>query len=77
MEFFRLLQKNALDRIAIVTWFDRTYRRRRQAGLGRLTAAADPPFPARRRATGLNNFPASITGTCHVDNGGLQAVCRS
>jgi putative transposase len=46
--FFSLLQKNALDRcswatredlrIAIVTWIERTYhRRRRQAALGRLT----------------------------------------
>jgi putative transposase len=46
--FFGLLQKNVLDRrswttrdqlrIAIVTWIERTYhRRRRQAGLGRLT----------------------------------------
>ena len=46
--FFALLQKNVLDRrrwdtrdelrIAIVTWIERTYhRRRRQAGLGKLT----------------------------------------
>jgi len=46
--FFNLLQKNILDRqswatheelrIAIVTWIERTYhRRRRQAALGRLT----------------------------------------
>ncbi len=46
--FFSLLQKNILDRrrwdtreqlrIAIVTWIERTYhRRRRQAALGRLT----------------------------------------
>lgn len=46
--FFSLLQKNVLDRqrwatredlrIAIVTWIERTYhRRRRQAALGRLT----------------------------------------
>ena len=46
--FSALLQKNVLDRrrwdtrdqlrIAIVTWIERTYhRRRRQAGLGRLT----------------------------------------
>ena len=46
--FFALLQKNVLDRrrwarrdqlrIAIVTWVERTYhRRRRQARLGRLT----------------------------------------
>ncbi|MGW6100017.1 integrase core domain-containing protein, partial [Streptomyces sp. NPDC055157] len=46
--FFSLLQKNVLDRrswatreelrIAIVTWIERTYyRRRRQASLGRLT----------------------------------------
>ena len=46
--FFGLLQKNVLDRqvwitredlrIAIVTWIERTYhRRRRQATLGRLT----------------------------------------
>lgn len=46
--FFSLLQKNVLDRrswatrqelrIAIVTWMERTYhRRRRQASLGRLT----------------------------------------
>ena len=46
--FFALLRKNVLDRrpwatreqlrIAIVTWIERTYRRRRrQAGLGRLT----------------------------------------
>ena len=45
---FSLLQKNVLDRrcwdtreelrIAIITWIERTYhRRRRQAGLGRLT----------------------------------------
>jgi putative transposase len=47
--FFALLQKNVLDRrswatrqelrIAIVTWIERTYhRRRRQAALGRLTS---------------------------------------
>ena len=46
--FFALLQKNVLDRrtwatreelrIAIVTWIERTYHRRRQTGrLGRLT----------------------------------------
>lgn len=46
--FFALLQKNVLDRqhwrtrqdlrIAIVTWIEKTYhRRRRQARLGRLT----------------------------------------
>ena len=46
--FFALLQKNVLDRrrwatreelrIAIVTWIERTYhRRRRQTALGRLT----------------------------------------
>ena len=46
--FFALLQKNVLDRrfwstredwkIAIVTWIERTYhRRRRQSALGRLT----------------------------------------
>ena len=46
--FFALLQKNVLNRrawatrdelrIAIVTWIERTYhRRRRQAALGRLT----------------------------------------
>ena len=46
--FFGLLQNNVLDRqawatreelrIAIVTWIERTYhRRRRQSGLGRLT----------------------------------------
>ncbi len=46
--FFSLLQKNVLDRrswatqeelrIEIVRWIERTYhRRRRQAGLGRLT----------------------------------------
>lgn len=45
--FFSLLQKNALDRwtwdtreqlrIAIVRWIERTYHRRRQAALGRLT----------------------------------------
>lgn len=46
--FFALLQKNVLDRqrwatrddlrIAIITWIERTYhRRRRQARLGRLT----------------------------------------
>ena len=46
--FFALLQKNVLDRhrwstrqelrLAIITWIERTYhRRRRQPGLGRLT----------------------------------------
>jgi len=46
--FFALLQKNVLDkkkwrtrqelRLAMVTWIERTYhRRRRQRGLGRLT----------------------------------------
>ncbi|HEX3826749.1 MAG TPA: IS3 family transposase, partial [Sporichthyaceae bacterium] len=45
--FFSLLQKNVLDRrrwdtreqlrIAVITWIERTYRRRRQAALGRLT----------------------------------------
>ncbi len=51
--FFALLQKNVLDRrtwatreelrIAIVTWIERTYhRRRRQDSLGRLTALHNP-----------------------------------
>jgi transposase InsO family protein len=45
--FFALLQKNVLDRhrwatrqqlrLAIITWIERTYHRRRQASLGRLT----------------------------------------
>ena len=46
--FFSLLQKNVLDlkrwssreelRLAIITWIERTYhRRRRQRGLGKLT----------------------------------------
>jgi putative transposase len=45
--FFSLLQKNVLNRrswttrdelrIAIITWIERTYRRRRQPRLGRLT----------------------------------------
>ena len=53
--FFALLQKNVLNRrrwatredlrIAIVTWIERTYhRRRRQAGLGRLTPI-EGPYP--------------------------------
>ena len=45
--FFALLQKNVLDRqrwptrdelrMAIITWIERTYHRRRQRRLGRLT----------------------------------------
>jgi transposase InsO family protein len=45
--FFALLQKNVLDRqrwasreqlrLAIITWIERTYHRRRQRRLGRLT----------------------------------------
>ena len=45
--FFAVLQNNVLDRrpwatrqelrVAIVTWIERTYHRRRQAALGRLT----------------------------------------
>jgi putative transposase len=45
--FFALLQKNVLDRqrwsdrqqlrLAIIPWIERTHRRRRQRGLGRLT----------------------------------------
>jgi transposase InsO family protein len=45
--FFALLQKNVLDRrrwatrqelrLAVITWVERTYRRRRQNRLGRLT----------------------------------------
>ena len=45
--FYSLLQKNVLDRqrwatrddlrLAIITWIERTYRRRRQRRLGRLT----------------------------------------
>lgn len=45
--FFGLLQNNVLDgqrwatrqqlRIAIITWIERTYHRRRQSRLGRLT----------------------------------------
>ena len=53
--FFALLQKNVLDRrswatreelrIAIVTWIERTYhRRRRQDALGRLTPI-EGPYP--------------------------------
>lgn len=48
--FFSLLQKNVVNRqvwatrdelrFAIVTWFERTYHRRRQTSLGRLTAIA-------------------------------------
>ena len=52
--FFALLQNNVLDsrkwttrqqlRIAIVTWIERTYqRRRRQAALGRLTPSSTRP----------------------------------
>ena len=52
--FFSLLQKNVLDRrawatreelrIAIVTWIERTYhRRRRQTRLGRLTPSNTRP----------------------------------
>lgn len=51
--FFALLQKNVLDRrwttraelrIAIVTWIERTYhRRRRQARVGRLTPSSTKP----------------------------------
>jgi putative transposase len=52
--FFALLQKNVLDhrawttraelRIAIMTWIERTYhRRRRQAALGRLTPSSTRP----------------------------------
>ena len=52
--FFALLQKNVLDRkrwqpreelrIAIITWIERTYhRRRRQARLGRLTPSSTRP----------------------------------
>ena len=62
--FFSLLQKNVLDRrrwdtreqlrIAIVTWIERTYhRRRQQAGLGRLTPVefeAIMTTPARQAA---------------------------
>ncbi|HJT94142.1 MAG TPA: IS3 family transposase [Mycobacterium sp.] len=62
--FFSLLQKNVLDRrrwdtreqlrIAIVTWIERTYhRRRRQTGLGRLTPVefeAIMTTPARQAA---------------------------
>ena len=62
--FFSLLQKNVLDRrrwetreqlrIAIVTWIERTYhRRRRQVGLGRLTPVefeAIMTTPARQAA---------------------------
>ena len=62
--FFALLQNNVLDRqawstrdelrIAIVTWIERTYhRRRRQAGLGRLTPIeyeAIMPTPAAQAA---------------------------
>ncbi len=45
--FFALLQRNVLDRqrwatrdqlrLAIITWIERTYHRRRQTALGRLT----------------------------------------
>ena len=53
--FFALLQKNVLDRrswqtrdqlrIAIVTWIERNYhRRRRQAALGRLTPIEYEPI---------------------------------
>ena len=62
--FFALLQKNVLDRhswatreelrIAIVTWIERTYhRKRRQAALGRLTLIEFETMmtpPARRAA---------------------------
>jgi transposase InsO family protein len=52
--FFGLLQNNVLDRqrwttkkqlrLAIITWIERTYhRRRRQASLGRLTRSSTRP----------------------------------
>ncbi len=57
--FFGLLQNNVLDRrvwatrdelrIAIVTWIERTYhRRRRQSGLGRLPPLSTRPSCPRR-----------------------------
>ena len=57
--FFALLQKNVLDRqrwatreqlrLAIVTWIERTYhRRRRQRALGRLTRSSSRRFSRHR-----------------------------
>jgi hypothetical protein len=65
--FFSLLQKNVLDprrwdtreqlRIAIVTWIERTYhRRRRQAALGRLT-------PIEFEAIMATGHPGRVTET--------------
>lgn len=72
--FFSLLQKNVLDRrrwvtreelrIAIVTWIEKTYhRRRRQASLGRLTpvefkivmTTPAPPLPDVTRPSTTSN----------------------
>ena len=60
--FFSLLQKNVLNRrrwagydqlrLAIVTWIERTYhRRRRQARLGRLTPVEFEMIQSRQAAT--------------------------
>ena len=83
--FFALLQKNVLDRrawntreelrIAIVTWIEKTYhRRRRQAALGRLTpveyelimtTTATPKRPNHAPARPQNN---SVDGpTCTAE----------
>ena len=89
--FFALLQKNVLDRrswptreqlrIAIVTWIERTYhRRRRQAALGRLT----PVEPRSRRPDQARTAPrrscgngSSRCGTSSSWTGWMPAPTRS
>lgn len=87
--FFSLLQKNALDRrswttreelrIAIVTWIERTYhRRRRQAALGRLTPVEFEivmTTPALQAAS-PNLSPEPAPDPCRTNIGAVTEVMR-
>ena len=94
--FFALLQKNVLDRrswatreelrIAIVTWIERTYhRRRRQAALGRLTPVDEAAFEpqSRRPRSSPNRTPQIVRdgswrcGTSWSPTGWMPAPTRS
>ena len=95
--FFSLLQKNVLDgrrwatrdepRIAIVTWIERTYhRRRRQAALGRLTpvefemitapnkASAARPNLSPLRAADPDILMSTLRSTFALVNGGKPPI---
>jgi putative transposase len=90
--FFALLQRNVLDRrrwatrhelrIAIITWIERTYhRRRRQAALGRLTPIEyemiNTPPATPGRLTRIVHRPGWMAGASAAVGGRSRVRARS